>query len=68
MTTASRRGGAAARADAPALVAEEPAALANLVHALYTDEHLWGRTQRGLLDIARTTSTATRSGGPSPRR
>ena len=35
------------------LVADEPAALANLVHALYTDERLWGRAQRGLLDIAR---------------
>jgi hypothetical protein len=37
----------------PNLVAEEPAALANLVHALNTDEQLWGRAQRGLLDIAR---------------
>ena len=37
----------------PTLVAEEPTALADLVHALYTDEHLWGRAQRGLLDIAR---------------
>lgn len=39
----------------PSLVAEEPAAIAELVHALYTDEQLWGRAQRGLLDIARTT-------------
>jgi GT2 family glycosyltransferase len=38
-----------------ALVAEEPAALAELVHALYTDEHLWARAQRGLLDLARAT-------------
>jgi GT2 family glycosyltransferase len=38
-----------------ALVAEEPAALAELVHALYTDEQLWRRSQRGLLDIARST-------------
>jgi glycosyltransferase involved in cell wall biosynthesis len=37
----------------PNLVAEEPVALADLVHALYTDEQLWGRAQRGLLDIAR---------------
>jgi GT2 family glycosyltransferase len=37
----------------PNLVAEEPAALANLVHTLYTDEQLWGRAQRALLDIAR---------------
>jgi GT2 family glycosyltransferase len=37
------------------LVAEEPAALAELVHALYTDEQLWRRSQRGLLDIARST-------------
>jgi glycosyltransferase involved in cell wall biosynthesis len=38
----------------PQLVAEEPARLAELVHALYTDEELWRRAQRGLLDIART--------------
>lgn len=38
-----------------ALVAEEPAALAELVHALYTDERLWARAQRGLLDVARST-------------
>jgi GT2 family glycosyltransferase len=37
----------------PNLVAEEPAALAELVHALYTNEQLWTRAQRGLLDIAR---------------
>ena len=37
----------------PKLVAEEPAALADLVYALYTDERLWSRSQRGLLDIAR---------------
>ena len=37
------------------LVAEEPGALAELVHALYTDEQLWNRAQRGLLDIARDT-------------
>jgi GT2 family glycosyltransferase len=37
----------------PTLVAEEPAALADLVHALYTDEELWGRAQRNLLDLAR---------------
>ena len=37
----------------PSLVAEEPAALAELVHALYTDERLWSRAQRGLLDLAR---------------
>ena len=37
----------------PNLVAEEPAALAELVHALYTNEQLWSRAQRGLLDIAR---------------
>jgi len=35
------------------LVAEEPAALAELAYALYTDEQLWARTQRGLLDVAR---------------
>ena len=39
----------------PALVAEEPELLAELVHSLYTDERLWGRAQRGLLDIARLT-------------
>jgi GT2 family glycosyltransferase len=37
------------------LVAEEPVAIAELVHALYTEEVLWGRTQRGLLDLARNT-------------
>ncbi len=36
----------------PQLVAEEPAEIAALVHALYTDEQLWRRAQRGLLDIA----------------
>ena len=36
------------------LVAEEPTDLAELVHALYTDEQLWRRAQRGLLDIARS--------------
>jgi len=36
------------------LVAEEPAALAELVHALYTDEQLWSRAQLGLIDLART--------------
>jgi GT2 family glycosyltransferase len=35
------------------LVAEEPADLAELTHALYTDEQLWGRAQRRLLDVAR---------------
>lgn len=40
---------------ASSLVAEEPAVLAELVHALYTDEQLWRRAQRGLLDIARNT-------------
>ncbi len=35
------------------LVAEEPLRLAELTHALYTDEQLWRRAQRGLLDIAR---------------
>ena len=35
------------------LVAEEPADLADLTYALYTDEQLWQRAQRGLLDIAR---------------
>ena len=40
---------------ASSLVAEDPAALAELVHALYTDEHLWRRAQRSLLDIARST-------------
>ena len=39
----------------PTLVAEEPLALAELVHALYTDEQLWGRAQRGLLDMGRNT-------------
>lgn len=38
----------------PHLVAEEPARLAELVHALYTDEQLWTRAQQGLLDIARS--------------
>ena len=37
------------------LVAEDPAALAELVYALYTDEQLWRRSQRGLLDIGRST-------------
>ena len=37
----------------PNLVAEEPEAVANLVHALYTDDQLWGQAQRSLLDIAR---------------
>jgi len=37
------------------LVAEEPAAVADLVYALYTDEHLWARAQRDLLDMARST-------------
>ena len=37
----------------PTIVAEEPAEVADLVHALYTNEVLWGRTQRGLLGIAR---------------
>ena len=36
-----------------ALVGEEPDRIAELVHALYTDERLWGRAQRELLDIAR---------------
>ncbi|MEK6274696.1 MAG: glycosyltransferase [Actinomycetota bacterium] len=35
------------------LVAEEPADLAELTHALYTDEQLWRRAQRGVVDIAR---------------
>ena len=35
------------------LVAEQPLRLAELTHALYTDEDLWRRAQRGLLDIAR---------------
>lgn len=35
------------------LVAEEPADLAELTHALYTDEQLWRRAQRSLLDVAR---------------
>ena len=38
----------------PDLVAEEPAALGQLVHALYTDEELWRRAQDGLLEIARS--------------
>jgi len=37
----------------PTLVAEEPTALADLVHTLYTDEHLWRRSQSTLLEIAR---------------
>lgn len=37
------------------LVAQEPREIAELVHALYTDEHLWHRSQRALLDIARST-------------
>jgi GT2 family glycosyltransferase len=36
------------------LVAEEPADLAELTYAIYTDEQLWRRAQRGLLDIARS--------------
>lgn len=35
------------------LVAEGPLRIAELTHALYTDEQLWRRAQRGLLDIAR---------------
>jgi hypothetical protein len=38
----------------PSLVAEEPETLAELVHALYTDEQLWERAQQGLLDLGRT--------------
>ena len=34
------------------LVAEEPADLAELTYALYTDEALWRRAQRGVLDVA----------------
>ena len=37
-----------------AIVAEEPEVIAQLVYSLYTDERDWGRTQRGLLDIARS--------------
>jgi O-antigen biosynthesis protein len=36
----------------PLLVADEPAALTELVHALYTDRERWARGQRGLLAIA----------------
>ena len=50
------------------LVAEEPADLAELTYALYTDEPLWRRAQRGLLDIARTSFDRERSGGRWPRR
>jgi len=53
VTTAVGAEGLPLGAMRPTLVAEEPAALAELVHALYTDEELWGRTQRGLLDLAR---------------
>ncbi len=35
------------------LVAEQPAELAALTHALYTDEQLWLQAQRGVLEIAR---------------
>jgi GT2 family glycosyltransferase len=35
------------------LVAEDPLRLAELTHLLYTDEQLWRRAQRALLDIAR---------------
>jgi GT2 family glycosyltransferase len=38
----------------PHLVAEDPARIAKLVHTLYTDEQLWVRAQRGLLDLAHT--------------
>jgi glycosyltransferase involved in cell wall biosynthesis len=38
----------------PHLVAEDPARIAELVLALYTDQQLWGRAQKGLLDLART--------------
>jgi GT2 family glycosyltransferase len=34
------------------LVADEPAALAELTHALYTDADLWARAQEGVLAIA----------------
>jgi O-antigen biosynthesis protein len=37
-----------------ATVGEDPEQIAELVYSLYTDEALWGRTQRGLLDIARS--------------
>ena len=37
-----------------ATVAEDPEKIAERVYALYTDEALWGKTQRGLLDIARS--------------
>lgn len=40
---------------ASSLVAEDAGAVAELVLALYTDEHLWLRAQRGVLDIARST-------------
>jgi len=36
------------------LVAEDPARIAELVDALYTDEELWLRAQRVLLDLARS--------------
>ena len=36
------------------LVTEEPLRLAELTHALYTDEQLWQRAQQSLLDVART--------------
>jgi GT2 family glycosyltransferase len=36
------------------IVAEEPDFISELVYSLYTDERAWARTQRGLLDIARS--------------
>jgi O-antigen biosynthesis protein len=36
----------------PLLAADEPAALADLTHALYTDADLWRRAQEGVLAIA----------------
>ena len=36
----------------PLLVADEPAALAELVHALYSDGEVWARAQEGVLAIA----------------
>jgi GT2 family glycosyltransferase len=38
----------------PSLIAETPAEIAELVHTLYTDEELWRRAQRALLDVSRS--------------
>ena len=53
VTTAVGAEGLPLRSLSSVLVAEDPADVAQLTYALYTDEQLWRRAQRGLLDIAR---------------